>query len=146
MQCQYCNKNCHKAGRQKNGAQKLFCRVCGKYQQDNYRNKAYEQKTDGMISELVGESAGIRGISRILKIAANTVVKRIERIAAKITKPPIPQDRPSFEVDELRTYIDRKENAYWLAYALDRTTRQVMDFVIGKWTKATLKTWSNKLP
>ena len=37
------------------------------------------------------------------------------------------------------------ENEYWLAYALDKTIRQVMDFVIGKRTKATLKTLIDNL-
>jgi insertion element IS1 protein InsB len=44
-----------------------------------------------------------------------------------------------FEVDELWTYIARKDNEYWLAYALDRATGQVIDFVLGKRSKATLK-------
>jgi len=90
--------------------------------------------------ELVCESVGIRGISRILRIATNTVIRRITKIAVAIPKPSIRQNQPAFEVEELWTYIGRKENEYWLAYALDKTTRQVMDFVIGKRTKATLKT------
>jgi insertion element IS1 protein InsB len=56
-----------------------------------------------------------------------------------ISKPAFLADQPTFEVDELWTYIGRKDNEYWLAYALDRTTRQVIDFVVGKRTKATLK-------
>jgi insertion element IS1 protein InsB len=139
MQCQYCRKNCQKAGRQKNGAQKLYCVACRKYQQKIYRNKAYEGRTDRMISALVCEGVGIRGIGRILKIATNTVLGRIKTIAMSIEKPLIPKDQPAFEVDELWTYIGRKENEYWLAYALNKTTGRVVDFVIGKRTKATLK-------
>ena len=145
MQCQYCSTNCQKTGRQKNGAQKLYCVACRKYQQTIYRNKAYEGRTDWMISDLVCEGVGVRGISRILRIAAGTVIRRIERIAAQIPKPSIPRDQPAFEVDELRTYIGRKENEYWLAYALNKTTGQVADFVIGKRTKATLKTLIDNL-
>src|ERR1700744_960526 len=36
-------------------------------------------------------------------------------------------------------YIGRKENEYWLAYGLDKATGKIVDFVIGKRTKATLK-------
>jgi insertion element IS1 protein InsB len=49
------------------------------------------------------------------------------------------EKKATFEVDELWTYIGRKDNEYWIAYALNRQTRQVVDFVIGKRTKATLK-------
>ena len=33
----------------------------------------------------------------------------------------------------------RKDNEYWVAYAIDRRTGMVVDFVVGKRTKATLK-------
>jgi transposase-like protein len=45
---------------------------------------------------LVCQSVGIRGISRVLKIATNTVLERIKRIADAITQPPIQQDQSSF--------------------------------------------------
>jgi insertion element IS1 protein InsB len=43
------------------------------------------------------------------------------------------------EVDELWIYINQKDNEDWIAYAIDRHTRSVVNFVIGKRTKATLK-------
>ena len=139
MQCQFCKEKCQKAGKQRNGAQKLYCKGCRKYQQVSYQYIACQSHVDSMVSQLVCESVGVRGIARVLRIGINTVVRRIIFIANGISKPPIPSGRPVFEVDELWTYIGRKENEYWLVYALDRNTRQVMDFVIGKRTKATLK-------
>jgi IS1 family transposase len=58
---------------------------------------------------------------------------------------PEPELSAALEVDELWTYIGRKENEYWIAYALNRQTRQVFDFVIGKRTKATLKELIDRL-
>jgi insertion element IS1 protein InsB len=101
--------------------------------------QACRGRSNETIKLLVCESVGIRGISRILKIATNTVLRRIRGIAYEIQKPSIPQDQPAFEVDELWTYIGHKANEYWLAYALNKTNGQVVDFVIGKRTKATLK-------
>jgi insertion element IS1 protein InsB len=145
MDCKYCLRKCRRAGRQKNGLQRYYCASCHKYQQKEYLYHACRGTTNESIKSLVCESVGVRGISRVLKIATNTVSDRIKRIADAISQPPIPRDRPAFEVDELWTYIGRKANEYWLAYALDRTTRQVIDFVIGKRTKATLKTLSDRL-
>jgi len=34
MTCKFCNHACQKAGKQKNGAYKFYCKLCGKYQQD----------------------------------------------------------------------------------------------------------------
>jgi IS1 family transposase len=60
-------------------------------------------------------------------------------IASGINKPIISNDHPVFEVDELWTYIGRKDNEHWVAYGLDKATGRVIDFVIGKRTKGTLK-------
>ena len=48
-------------------------------------------------------------------------------------------------MDELWTYINRKENEYWVAYTIDRRTRSVVDFIVGKRTKATLKELIDRL-
>jgi insertion element IS1 protein InsB len=83
--------------------------------------------------------------SPVLKIAANTVLSRIQIIAGSISKPSSLRNQLVFEVDELWTYIGHRNNEYWLAYALNKATRKVVDFVIGKRTKGTLKILINSL-
>ncbi len=63
MKCQFCNTICQKSGRQKNGAQKLYCKECKKYQQTTYQYRACQSNLSPMISQLVCESVGIRGIA-----------------------------------------------------------------------------------
>jgi IS1 family transposase len=92
-----------------------------------------------MIAKLVCESVNMRGIARVLNISVNTVLARIRRIGANIERPIVAEPNPVFEVDELWTYIGRKDNEYWVAYGLDKATGRVVDFVIGKRTKGTLK-------
>ena len=139
MKCQFCKGNCQKAGRQKNGAQKLYCKGCRKYQQADYSYKAYQGNVNAMIRQLVCESVGIRGIARVLKISGNTVLRRIRKIVKAVVKPAVVMGQRELEVDELRTYIGRRGNEYWLAYALNRETGDVVDFVIGKRSKRTLR-------
>jgi IS1 family transposase len=78
-------------------------------------------------------------MSRVLKVAVNTILNRIRKIAGNIPKPSVINNQACYEVDERWTYIGRKDNECWVAYALDREARQVVDFVIGKRTKNTLK-------
>ena len=104
-----------------------------------YRYKAYMTSVDGQIRLLVRESVGIRGITRILCISKGTVLTRIKELAARIKKPIDASSKASFEVDELWTYLNRKENEYWVVYAIDRRARSAVDFVVGKRIKATLK-------
>jgi transposase-like protein len=82
-----------------------------------------------MIAKLICESVNMRGIARVLRISVNTVLARIKRIARTIERPVIAEHGPVFEVDELWTYIGRNDNEYWLAYALNKITRQVVDLL-----------------
>lgn len=132
MNCLFCEQKCCRAGKQKNGAQKYYCKACKKYQQGEYRYKAYKVEVNRWISSLVRESVGIRGIARLLQIAVGTVLRRIRQIGKNVIKPPISLNLAIVEVDELRTFIGRKGNEYWLAYALNKETRRVIDFVVGR--------------
>ena len=139
MRCNNCNENCWRSGRQKNGVQRYYCKVCKIYQQAGYRYRACERSINDTITSLNNEGVGVMGISRILKIASGTVTRRIKALGAEIEKPCDIGPQAVFEVDELWTYIGCKNNEYWIAYAIDRRTRSVVDFVVGKRTKATLK-------
>jgi IS1 family transposase len=49
------------------------------------------------------------------------------------------------EVDELKRYVKRKKNEYWVAYAMNRQTGTVMDFIVGKRTRRTGKVLTDTL-
>jgi insertion element IS1 protein InsB len=141
MECKFCNETCQKwgRGRQKNSVQGFYCKHCKKYLQKEYSYAACKTGLAEMIPKLVNNSVGIRGIARVTGIAVNTVMRLIRKVAERITKPPIPLDRKSFEIDEVRTFIGNKENQYWMAYVLCSDTKQVIDHIAGKRSKRTLR-------
>lgn len=69
-----------------------------------------------------------------MAISAVTVIKRILHIASGIQKPVIAMGR-TYEADELKTYIRNKNNEQWVIYAIDRESRNVVDFRVGKRSK-----------
>ena len=137
MKCTYCRNNCIKKGKQKNGIQKFYCKACKKYQQKQYSYLAYEPNTNNRIVILIKEGCGIRSLSRILNISPTTVLKRILSISKSIQKPPITLGK-TYEVDEMYTYIGNKENRICITYALERKTRSVVSFSVGRRNKGTL--------
>jgi insertion element IS1 protein InsB len=152
MECKYCGKACIKWGQQKTGRQRYYCNGCNRTQQAAYSSSGCAKNINRQIGQLVCESVGIRGIGRVLCIAVSTVLRKIKQIAAGMAKPPIPLNRPAFEMDELRTYIKHKGNEpclpagrYWIAYAICPEDKQVVDFVVGKRSKRTLKMVVNTL-
>lgn len=145
MDCRNCSSGCQKWGRQKNGSQRFYCRVCRKSWQEKYVYEACKEKVESRISCLVKESVSIRGIARVLKVSVSTVIRKIKLLGRVIAKPAIPLNRSSFEMDEVRTYIGIKGNEYWIAYALCSETKKVVDFVVGKRSKRTLRVVVNTL-
>lgn len=135
--CKYCKSQCIKYGCQKNGQQRFKCKQCGKTQQQSYCKKAYSSDINNWIIGLVKESCGIRSMARLLKVAINTIMRRIRMLAAGIKKPPVILEQEKVEVDELKTYIGSKKSECWIAYALNRQSGKVV-YVIGNRTKQKL--------
>ena len=96
------------------------------------------------IVQFTKEGLGIRSTARILKISTTTLLKRIISIAKKIPNQPIFKNK-IYEVDEIRTFIRTKERLVWIVYALERKTKQVVNFSIGRRTKRTLQYVTNTL-
>lgn len=80
---------------------------------------------------------GIRSISRFLRISTTTLFKRIINISDCIQPPSVNYNK-IYEVDELRTYIGNKKQIIWLVYALEKESKNVICFNLGKRTNETL--------
>lgn len=138
MKCINCEGFCVKNGLTANGFQRYKCNHCKKQFQNEYSNTACIRAINSKITVLLKEGCGIRSISRILKISTNTVQNRILLISKQLQKPVISLGK-SYEVDELCTFIGSKSNRYWVAYALRKNDKAVVDFRVGKRTNKTLR-------
>lgn len=99
---------------------------------------AHTPGLDDRITMLTREGCGIRSTGRVLGISPTTVITRIKRIAARLAPGPIPKGR-SYEVDELSTFVGHKKNRVWVAYAVDRSTKDVVGMRVGKRSKRMLR-------
>jgi insertion element IS1 protein InsB len=136
MLCHYCNQNCIKKGLYK-AVQKYYCKTCSKFQREQYRYKLATAKDDNNIVLLNNEGMGISSIGRYLHIAKTTVRRRILIISKKITVPPLYEINQVYEVDEMQAFIGRNNPScyVYITYAINRFTKTVVDFVVGKRTK-----------
>jgi len=126
-----------KNGFQSNGIQRYKCCVCKIKQKISYLYNAYKNDIDEQIILLTKEGLGTRSTSRILKISSTTLLKRIHIIASNVKQPSICLGK-IYEVDEMRTFVKRKDNFIWIVYALDRVTKKVVNFNVGRRTNNTL--------
>ena len=125
-------------GKTKTKKQQYFCKNCNKRFLDFYTYQAYRFGIDNDIIALTKEGTGIRSTARLLKISPTTLLTRIITIAKKVVQPSIPKGK-IYQVDEIRTYVIRKDKLIWIVYALEKQTKNVVSFNIGRRTNQTLK-------
>lgn len=145
MKCKKCKRDSVKNGIVKStGMQRYYCKNCKRSFIENYTRKSYEHDINNRIIALLKEGCGTRSISRLLKIAPQTVTIKIKRIAKQIIIPVILKGR-TYEMDEMYTYIGNKDKRYCIAYAIDRKTREVVGYSVGRRNLTTLKVVTNSL-
>ncbi|MDP9955123.1 IS1 family transposase/transposase-like protein [Epilithonimonas hungarica] len=136
--CLQCERKGVKYGKSSKGIQRLHCKSCHKTWQISYVYKAYSPKVNGFIIRFIKEGCGIRGIAGLLRISTTTLLNRIRSIAQKIQQPILTSNK-IYEVDELCTYVGRRENRIWIACALERESKKVVRFYVGKRTNKTIR-------
>lgn len=110
--CKYCGGVCWKSGVEKaSGKQRYRCKQCRKSQQAQYSYNAYSPHLDQNIISLTKEGVGILGTARLLGISPTTLISRIKKIAAAIKAPPLSMNK-TYEVDELCTFVKKKEKPF----------------------------------
>jgi insertion element IS1 protein InsB len=138
MKCQYCKGSCIKKGCYKR-RQLYRCSSCGKYQRSTYLKKRISETQIDLVGIWNNEGAGVSSISRVLKMSKSSVLRKLIFIEQQTEKPNIDETNQEYEIDEMRTYIGSTENECWIMYALNKVTRDVIDFAIGRRTKENIK-------
>lgn len=133
-----CSKNIIKNGSTKTRKQQYICKNCKKRFIEFYSYQACHKNINSKIIHLTKEGLGIRSTARVLQISATTLLKRILLIAKNIKQPTITMGN-EYELDEMRLFIGTKSNPQWLVYAIDKKSKMVACFYIGKRTNRTLK-------
>lgn len=135
MKCNKCKGSAVKNGKQKRGKQRYYCKSCKNSQQRSYTYKAYHKNIDNYIYRYLTESVGITSTSRLLFISKTTVIKRIKKMASQIVKPIFNEKHQYYELDEMRIVVGCKSNEAWIIYAINRNTKQIINFIVGRRTK-----------
>jgi insertion element IS1 protein InsB len=135
MKCKFCNKACIKKGFNK-GIQRFQCKACLKFQQKEYVYSLCTEPHEKLIVKLSNEGTGISSIARIVELSKTSIIRKIKELAAKVLRPVLVEERQSYEVDEMHALVGNKElsRSLYIIYAINRRTKAVIDFVVGKRT------------
>ena len=144
MKCQYCKSLCVKNGKQKDDTQKYRCKICKKYQQEDYKYQAKIVIKRKLIVGMLTNNAGFRGIAKTLGMSFNTVHSTVMKAAAKC-KPPKMKVNGIYEVDEVLAYHREGFPQIWAAYAIEESTNQVIGINVGRNNKSMLRKTVNEI-
>ncbi len=126
--------NSYKNGTNRGGNAQYHCKDC-----DTHRvlkpTQAYSETEQQTVLRDCLERCSLRGVARIFAIARQTVARWLKAHVQNLPDvketllPAAPDDM--LELDEIWSFVQKKEQKRWVWTAMCRRTRQIVAFVIG---------------
>jgi insertion element IS1 protein InsB len=147
--CSNCGStNISKNGKDYKGSQKFYCADCKSYGTLNAGRYSQERKEEIIRSYF--ERASMRGVQRTFKVARQTLARWLLKLVNRLPK--LDEILSDFlagdvlELDELWSFVLKKDNKRWIWIALCRRTRQVVAYFIGDRSEASCRTLWERIP
>ncbi len=146
MECNQCGTRCIKKGI-RNGRQQYYCKTCRKYMRAVYRNRKITEIDQTLMLKLNNVGVCIRGIAKTLSVAASSVLRHLNLLSSRINLPQYVESNQDYEVDEIQTYIGSNLDCrrIYIMYAINKQTRKVVHFLVGRRTKENLQRLIDKI-
>ncbi len=146
FECRVCKStNIIKNGTNRCGTAQYHCKDCGTYRVLSPK-PAYSEMNKQTVLRAGLERCSLRGVERIFGITRQTVVRWISAHIQKLPKVAdtlllaFPDD--VLELDDVWSFVLKKDGPRWLWTAMCRRTRQIVAFAIGDRSKTTcLRLW-----
>ena len=143
LHCAHCgSEHLYSNGHAKNGKRRYQCQDCKKYGRQDPGSNAYDEKTKALILAAYRERPSLRGLRRVFGVSRNTVSAWLKKASSAWLKkashlPPLErtllpaQKGEPLELDELWSFVGRRQRKRGVWLALCRRTRQVVAYAIG---------------
>lgn len=133
--CTQCNSiDIIKNGKDYKGSQKFHCNACGYYGTLGAKPR-YSEEMKEMVIRAYFERVSMEGIKRIFGVDPGTLASWLKDRGEKLPEleETLEEARSDdvLELDELWSYVQKKDNKRWIWIALCRRTRQVVAYFVG---------------
>jgi insertion element IS1 protein InsB len=136
-----------KNGTNRCGNAQYHCKDCGTYRVLKPK-QAYAETEQQTVLRACLERCSLRGVARIFALARQTVARWLKAHVQNLPDvketllPATPHD--VLELDEIWSFVRKKDHQRWLWTAMCRRTRQIVGFAIGDRSTATcLRLWES---
>lgn len=134
-----------KNGRSLLGKQRYRCKGCLRQFITDYFYQGCRDEVRQLIVPMTMNGSGVRDICRVLRVSINTMLKTIRQQAKQVCDPIVPARVTELQIDEMWTFVGRKDNARWLWYAFDPARKKVVSWELGSRTDQTCQRLLKKL-
>ena len=140
MICPECQStNINKYGH-KRGKQNYQCKNCKAQFVEYYSPRGYPESVKRHCLHLYVEGNGLRRISRLTGVSHTTVANWVKEAGLSLPEQPDYEEIPSAtQIDELQTYIGKKNKKIWLWTAVKKGLPGIIAWVIGDRSAETFK-------
>ena len=125
----------YNVNRSHNNKTKNEGKKCGFQFVTNNPKKIVTQTQKDLINKLLLERISLRGIARVVGIywrwLQNYINNKFTQVPRKIKVSDKPRGKLTIECDELWSFVDNKDNEYWVGLAIDRKTREIIGCYLG---------------
>jgi len=98
----------------------------------DYTYQACNAGVRSLVLPMTMNGSGIRDLSPLLSISANTALKLIRQAAEQAHEPVAPKRIADLELDEFWSFVEKKKQQRWTWHAFNRKLKQVIAFVNGR--------------
>ena len=144
MQCPECGSQHIRKNGHRGDKQNYICVNCHRQFIDHYDIDGYSDDVKRLCVRMYVNGMGFRGISRVTGIAHTSLITWVKQVGAYLPDAYDPETIPQVgELDELETFVGRKQNKVWIWTAVDPFRAGILGWVIGDHSAETFKIlWS----
>ncbi|MDJ0703041.1 MAG: IS1 family transposase [Leptolyngbyaceae cyanobacterium MO_188.B28] len=140
MQCPECGSQHIRKNGHRGDKQNYLCASCGRQFIDRYDSHGYSDDVKRLCIRMYVNGMGFRGMSRVTGIAHTTLINWVKQVGACLPDAYDPEEIPQVgELDELETFVGRKQNKVWIWTAVDHFRAGILGWVIGDHSAETFK-------
>jgi len=146
VSCPYCQSvKVVKNGIKKSGMQNLWCRQCNKQFQSEYLYWACDPDRRALLMKMLLRGSGIRDCAAVAGVSQEAVLRLIVRNALKLEIKPCYSHYIKVQIDELWSYLGKKQKKVWMLYAYSAQDGEIPGFAMGKRNQKTVSNLLLKL-
>lgn len=148
--CPHCgHSHVVKNGHSVTQKQQMLCRNCERqWLLDPVRQPISAEKKEQVVS-LLKERLSLSGICRVCKISMGWLLWFLQTLGKCLDyQAHLPDETPeiALELDEMWTFVGCKKNKFWLWIALERKSRMIVAFHVGKRDEDSCRAFWEKIP